>query len=152
MIHSSNNYDYLNGEPATFHHPCDDIEPRISPADEVRHARVECVRLLNAFGNRIESALSEPSASVKSIATQFWAVAYALGLNCTEGMSMTDRAIALGVVRASISKGARNFVESNGLEPSWHMKSEASIDSYRETRIQVVIASANGNGSNGTNE
>jgi hypothetical protein len=63
---------------------------------------------------------------------------------------MTERAISLGIARASISKGARNFVEANDLEPSWAMKSDASIDSYREVRIQVVINSSNGNGANGS--
>ena len=133
------------------HNPIDDIEPQELQSDLLRDARLQTVRLLNSFGNVIERALTDPSANRERIATAFWGVAYGLGLNCCAGVSMTERADSLRIERATISKAARNFVTANGLPPSFYMKVEGASDSYRATRIAVVIASNNGS-SNGTNE
>lgn len=131
----------------TRHSPVDDIEPQELKSDLVRDARLQTVRLLNSFGNVIERTFADPSADMTRVRTAFWGAAYGLGLNCCRGMSMTDRAASLGVERATISKAARNFVTANGLPPSYYMKVETASDSYRETRIAVVIASSsNGNG------
>ncbi len=126
--------------------PVDDLEPQELRSDLIRDARVQGVRLLNSFGNVIERTFADPSLNATRIKTAFWGAAYGLGLNCCAGVSMTERAALLGIERATISKAARNFVTANGLPPSYYMKVESASDAYRETRIQIVIASANGNG------
>ena len=131
------------------HSPLDDIEPQELHSDLVRDARIQTVRLLNAFGNVIERTLTDPNVNLTRVRTAFWGASYALGLNCCAGVSMTQRAASLNIERATISKAARNFVTANSLPPSYYMKLEAASDSYREARIQIVIASNNGNGSNG---
>src|SRR2546429_5640589 len=120
----------LPEEWVTRHEPVDDIEPRIMPADAIRDARLQTVRLLNALGNVVERSLADSSASVTGMAVAFWGAAYGLGLNCCDGMTMTERALSLGRERASISKAARNFVTANQLPPSWYMKVEGASDSY----------------------
>ena len=138
-----NNSHILPEEWVTRHEPVDDIEPRILPADELRHARVEAIRLLNALGNAVER--SNPQGNV---AVAFWGAAYGLGLNCCDGMTMTERAQSLGVGRATISKGATSFCGANNLPPSYYMKTDGAGAVYSKVRIEVVIASSNGNGSN----
>ena len=128
------------------HNPIDDLEPQALASDLIRDARLQTVRLLNSFANTIERTLADPSGDTTRVATAFWGVCYGLGLNCCAGVSMTERANSLGIEKATISKAARNFVTACGLEPSFYMKVEGASDSYRATRIAVVIASANGNG------
>jgi hypothetical protein len=121
--------------------PIDDLEPlEASPAD-LREAALKYVSVLEAFANRIESGIAEES--LKSTKVNFWGAAYGLGLSCCEGMTMTERSLAIGVERATISKQARLFIEANDLPPSWYMKTEA--DSYVTSRLKQVAAS-NGNG------
>ena len=122
--------------------PIDYIEPVL----DARDAGLRYVQILNAFGNRIESGIRE--GNVRSVGVAFWSAAYGLGLKCCEGVSMTDRAAELGVRRATISKGAKKFVESNGLTPSFYMKDQAAGRAYCKARLNVVAKGANyhGNG------
>ena len=122
------------------------IEPEIPQFDQVRDARVQAVRLLNALGNTIERSLAASNATVTSVATAFWGAAYGLGLNACDGISMSERAADLGVERAAISKKARSFVSANGLAPSWHMKTEQAVDHYCSSRIAVIERSQGPNG------
>jgi hypothetical protein len=118
--------------------PVDDLEPDIARADAIRDARKKGIFFLNAFGAQVEASLLRPGATVTDIAVAFYQVAYALGLNLCEGMSMTERAQAWGVERASISKGATQFCNGNGLPPSFYMKKEPAQESFRSARIRSI--------------
>jgi hypothetical protein len=123
--------------------PVDDLEPiSVSPPEDLREAALKFVSVLNSFARRIESGLSD--GDLKSVAVNFWGAAYGLGLSCCEGLSMTERSAQIGVQRATISKQARQFVESNDLPPSYYMKQET--DAYIESRLAQLNS---GNGSNG---
>jgi len=76
--------------------------------------------------------------TAKNKAVAVWQVAFAVGLNCCQGTSMTEVAKGLGVTKAAISKGAREFCEQNHLEPSFYMKSEEASKSYRKTREEQL--------------
>ena len=114
-----------------------DLEPETTQ-DDVRDARVQAVRLLNAALSHIEAALCEKSATLVTVACRFWSVAYGIGANCCAGVSMTDRAQTLGIERATISKGATAFCAANDLEPSWSMKRECARTSFAAARIQSI--------------
>lgn len=113
----------------------------IEPTLEVREAGMRYIDVLEGFANRIESAIIK--GNIRSVAVAFWSVSYALGLKCCGGMAMTERARQLGVRRATISKNAKKFIESNSLTPSFYMKDKQSGRSYCKARLRVV---ANGNG------
>ena len=49
---------------------------------------------------------------------QAWAVVYALGLPCAEGVSMSDRAGQIGVSVAALSKQVKKFAALSDIEPS----------------------------------
>jgi hypothetical protein len=126
----------------------DDLEPiSASPPEDLRGAAQRYTAILEAFANRVESGIAEES--LKSVKVNFWGAAYGLGLRCCDGMTMTERSLAIGVQRATISKQARAFIEANDLPPSWYMKTEA--DSYVTSRLAQVAAS-NGSNGNGTSE
>ena len=108
----------------------------IEPVLDVREAGMRYVDVLEGFANRIESGIV--GGNLRSVSVAFWSGAYALGLKCCGGVSMTDRAKQLGVRRATISKGAKKFIESNGLSPSFYMKSKDSGRAYCKARLNVV--------------
>ena len=116
--------------------PIDYIEPVL----EVREAGRRFIEVLDKFANRVESGIIE--GNMRSVSVAFWSAAYGLGLKCCAGISMTDRASQLGVRRATISKGAKKFVESNGLSPSFYMKDKASGRAYCQARLNVVANGA----------
>jgi hypothetical protein len=128
-------------------HPVDDLEPTMLQSDAIRDARLQTVRLLNALAGSIEGAISK--GNIKGIQTAFWGAAYGLGLNVCQGVSMTQRALSLGVERAALSKRATSFCSANGLDPSFLMKRESYL-AYREARLEVIANSANG--SNGAEQ
>ena len=72
--------------------------------------------------------------SAKNARTAAWQVAYAMGVPCCEGVTMTERAKAIRVTRACLSKGAKQFQRANGLPPSAFMKSDEASASYAEAR------------------
>lgn len=95
-----------------------------------RDAAVRSAEIMNRMGDWIICA--------KNKAVAVWQAAFAIGLNCCDGNSMTAVAKSLGVTRACISKGAREFCEQNDLPPSFYMKSEEAVKSYKETRSGQV--------------
>jgi hypothetical protein len=121
--------------------PIDHIEPQLG----VRDAGLRYVELLEGFADRIESGIKQ--GNMRSVSVAFWSVAYGLGLKCCGGMGMTQRAEQLGVRRATISKGAKKFVESNGLSPSFYMKDIKAGHAYCHARLNAV---ANGHKINGS--
>lgn len=44
----------------------------------------------------------------------------------------------LGVERATLSKGAKQFQRMNNLPPSPYMRSESAVKSYHDTRIDQL--------------
>lgn len=68
----------------------------------------------------------------------FWQVAYALGLSCCDGVSMAERAKAIGVTRAALSKGVKEFQRATGLPPSFYMRSDAACVEYSKARIKQL--------------
>ena len=59
--------------------------------------------------------------SSKSPQVAAWAVAYAMGSACCEGVSMSDRAASLGVTPQALSKSAKQFQLLSGLPDSGYM-------------------------------
>ncbi len=117
--------------------PIDTIEPELN----VRDAGLRYVELLEGFADRIQCGINE--GNLRSAQVAFYSAAYALGLKCCGGMSMTQRAEQLGVRRATISKGAKKFVESNGLSPSFYMKDKQAGHAYCHARLRVVANGCN---------
>lgn len=113
----------------------------IEPVLGVRDAGLRYVELLEGVADRIQSGINE--GNMRSVSVAFWSVAYGLGLKCCGGMGMTQRAEQLGVRRATISKGAKKFVESNGLTPSFYMKDKQSGHAYCHARLRTVANGCN---------
>lgn len=63
-----------------------------------------------------------------------WQASYALGLPVCEDVSMHERALRLGLKRATISKGAKAFQRANNLPPSHYMKDADSTKAYHKAR------------------
>lgn len=110
----------------------DYIEPEI----DVRSASLRYIRVLEAFATRVGDALR--TGDIRSANTAFWGSAYGLGLSICGGTSMTERAIHVGVTRATISKTAQSFVTDNGLQPSFYMKSAQSHKPYSIARKSYI--------------
>jgi len=126
--------------------PWEFIEFEHKPADLVRDARVECVRLLNAFGSSLEEVLARPNCTLQNVRIRFFGICGALGLNLMDGRSFTDLADAIGVEKASFSKVACEFCRANNLEPSLMMKAASSAAAYQTARLTSIENHSNGNG------
>lgn len=127
-------------------HPVDEIEPDNLPPNVYRSAALRFLRLFNPALQHIGAAIqrtptNEPWAT--EIRTAYWQICYAIGVPMCEGQSMTERAKAIGVERATISKGARSFCAANQLPPSPYMKSEDAAGAYQKERIGRVIRGCN---------
>ena len=141
------NYRIYDRDLLIHHHtPVDDIEPEYANPQDLREAALKYVGIMNSFANLVENGLRDRD--MRNVATKFWGAAYALGLGCCDGVSMTARAHSLGVTRAAISKTARVLCEANNLPPSWYLKQET--DAYMHAR-NAQVAASNGS-SNGTSE
>ena len=112
----------------------------IEPILQVREAGMRYIDVLEGFANKIETGII--SGDMRSVSVAFWSGAYGLGLKCCGGVSMTERARQLGVRRATISKGAKKFVESNGLSPSFYMKDQEAGRAYCKARLNTVANGA----------
>jgi hypothetical protein len=134
-----------SGETFVWDHPVEHLEPETAPADLVRDARMMAIVLLNDFGSELVHTAMRPGATLQEVKVKLFGISYAMGLNCSGDLSMTERADQLGVVRATLSKVARAWNCAHDLPPSWHQKSAVAITSYAATRRRVV-ASSNGNG------
>jgi hypothetical protein len=64
----------------------------------------------------------------------FWAIAYALGLDITEGRSMTAQASRLGVTRAALSKSQQAMRRKLGLPTNTNNKPESAVKTYKTNR------------------
>src|SRR5262245_18588122 len=126
--------------------PLDEIEPILSMTDQLHETRLRSFTLISNFAVAVSEAFSRPGVTLQQIETDYWQCCFALGLPVCQGQTLTSVAARLRCERATISKGAIKFCESNDLARSQYLKSEASRSAYREARIAAVIASANGNG------
>lgn len=118
------------------HHPMDDMEPKVlmRKYDErslanraaIREAALKSIAIMNrAFDHAMHA--DRPMVAL-------WQAAFAIGLACCDGITMTRAGEICGVTRACISKGARQFCKDNELEPSFYMKSDEAAEIARETR------------------
>jgi hypothetical protein len=64
-----------------------------------------------------------------------WGLAFAIGSKHLSGRSMTQVAKDIGVTKAAISKHARYLIDVLNLPTSPYMKSEDSIESYRQSAL-----------------
>lgn len=137
--------EYAHGEWIDHREPWEYIEDewRDEPTDLVRNARVQAVRLLNAFGSSLESVLTRPNATLRDVTLRFYGLAFGLGLTLCDGRSMTEIAEGLGFERASVSKIACEFCRANNLVQSFYMKSALAPAAYQSARI-ASIEKANG--------
>jgi len=126
--------------------PIDEIEPMISMTDQLHETRLRSFALINNFAAALGEAFSRTGVTLQQVETVYWQCCFALGLPVCQGQTLTSVAARLRCERATISKGAVKFCESNGLGASLYLKSEASRSAYREARLAAVIASNNGNG------
>ena len=129
--------------------PWDTLEPEVTPADQIRDARIAAIGLITSFGSELIEALSESEPSLKRVSQIVWSWAYALGLPCAEGVTVSRRADLLGVTRASLSKRMVEIVTVHGLPPSQFMKADGTGDTYAEARRESIArnnAKLNGNG------
>jgi len=111
------------------------------PADLVRNARVQAVRLLNAFGSSIESVLSRPDCTLRDVKIRFFGLCGALGLNLMDGRSWTDLAEEIGCERASLSKLGTEFVNAHNLDPSFMMRRPEACVAYTHSRLDSIAES-----------
>jgi hypothetical protein len=131
---------WLPEEWITPAHQISDIEPETSPADQVRDARLATVHLLNDFAGMMLSALERNHDARDGLVTLF-GIAYAMGLNICDGMSMTERSDRLGVARATLSKIGVAWNQAHDLPPSFHQKSAEANQTFARKRREVVATS-----------
>lgn len=108
------------------HHPVSDMEPEESTVNSYREASLKSIFIMNRAYDFVMNSDNRIVA--------LWQSAFALGLACCEGTSMTRAGELCGVSRACISKGARRFCELNDLPPSFYMKSEEVVDKAKTVR------------------
>jgi hypothetical protein len=63
-------------------------------------------------------------------------IATAMGLDSTEGKSVTEIASSLGVTKQAVSKGVTAFLRLSGLPPAYGLKSSEARAIYRQTNHQ----------------
>jgi hypothetical protein len=113
-----------------FHHPIEDLEPICNESNEYREAAKRQLFILNRSFDWILNSENKVIAS--------WQVAFALGLICCRGRTMTSISQDLNIERATISKGAIKFCKENSLQPSFYMKKEECKESYRCARNKTI--------------
>lgn len=121
-------------EASYHHHPVEDLEPVVRHYDELsiqnraiyREASIQSAFIMNRAYDFVMHADNK--------IVGLWQSAFALGLACCDGISMTRAGEICGVSRACISKGARRFCELNELPPSFYMKSEEAVEKARTVR------------------
>lgn len=89
------------------------IDGTEEPINEYRDVAQKFMRVLNLSIDHVTSSKSPQVAA--------WAVAYVLESAVCEGVSMSDRAAALGVTPQALSKSAKQFQQSSGLPASSYM-------------------------------
>jgi len=113
-------------EPSHKHLPIDDLEPLIDDDNGYREAAKIGLRLINNIMHLIHTSRHNP--------VTFWAIAYALGLDITEGRSMTAQASRLGVTRAALSKSQQAMRRKLGLPTNTNNKPESAVKTYKTNR------------------
>src|SRR5215831_8855417 len=135
-------------EQSVYHKtPIDEIEPLISMTDQLHETRLRSFTLIQNFAAALGDVFSRKRVTVEQVETAYWQCCFALGLPVCQGQSLTSVAARLKIERATISKGAIFFCESNNLPANPYLKSEPSRLAYREARLAVINANS-GKGSN----
>lgn len=116
-------------EPFYEHHPVDDIEPEPDTEIPPRDAAFILRLLNNVMLTILRSGMSPLT---------FWQICYGIGLPICEGRSMTSVADELGVERAAISKGAKDFQRRNGLPINQYMKGADAVKEYSKKRLEQL--------------
>ena len=117
-------------EPSHKHLPVDDLEPLIDEDNSYREAAKIGLRLINNIMHLIHASKHNP--------VTFWAIAYALGLDITEGRSMTAQARRLGVTRAALSKSQQAMRRRLGLPSNENNKPTSASKTYNQSRDQQL--------------
>ena len=117
-------------EPSHKHLPVDDLEPLIDDDNSYREAAKIGIRLINNIMHLIHASKHNP--------VTFWAIAYALGLDITEGRSMTAQARRLGVTRAALSKSQQAMRRRLGRPHTEHNKPTSASKTYQQSRDQQL--------------
>ena len=117
--------------------PVDHLEPLEKPFDQLRDARMMTVHLLNDFASEMLEALTSDD-PVRAALCRLYSIAYAMGLNVTGDVTMTERADQLGYERATLSKLAVQWNLAHDLKPSWHQKAASANETYARVRRGVV--------------
>ena len=138
------NYNSRQDEPCEWSHPVDLLEPELTPADQIRHAQLMAVHMLNDLAVEMLGALTSAN-PVRTALTRLFGIGYAMGLSICDGVSMTETADRIGCERASISKVATSWNISHDLAPAFGQKSVEANAHYAKARREVVQS----NGSNG---
>src|SRR5262249_8269204 len=66
------------------------IEPIPCRSDEIRDARLRFLEIVTDWSAKIHRALSEENPSLASVAAAFYGPAFAVGVPCLEGISMSE--------------------------------------------------------------
>jgi hypothetical protein len=128
VIHDSTN-PFSGGriprEPATFHHPVDDLEPLDTVSSEYRQASRRLLTLLFQFDSVVTGGTG-------ASAFKYECCALALGLPSMRGVTETELGMRHGVGRAAVSK---HVVEATNVFrhhlPAFGLKSHDAKLSYR---------------------
>ena len=117
-------------EPSHKHLPIDDIEPLETASNSYREAAQVGLRIINNIMHLIHASKHNP--------VTFWAIAYAMGLDITEGRSMTAQARRLGVTRAALSKSQQAMRRRLGLPSNENNKPTSASKTYKQSRDQQL--------------
>jgi hypothetical protein len=120
-----------------YDHPIDRLEPDEKPFDQLRDARLMTVHLLNDFASEMLKALTSDDPA-RAALCRLYGIAYAMGLNITGDVTMTERSDQLGYERATLSKIAVAWNTAHDLKPSWHQKAASANETYARVRRGVV--------------
>lgn len=105
-----------------------------------REASEECMRLWNTglahIGGRLP--MRPTTDDMRSVAVDFWAVAYAVGSWICKGVGVTQRAEMLGVERATLSAMMVKICVGNSWPPSQYMRDSETMTAYRLARIKAI--------------
>ena len=89
------------------------LETFADEPDTPNEYREASLRYLHVMSSALDYITSNSSPHITA-----WAVAYALGMPCAAGMSLTDRSAQLGCSVTALSKAARNFCSEVGIDSS----------------------------------
>jgi hypothetical protein len=109
-------------------HPIDSIEPLPDHHTEYRHAALECMKILRSVDVFMSRSTDPRLAWV--------AVASAIGLNSTAGLSQAQIGRQLGVSELSVRRATAKFTKLANLDPAGGLRPLAQIRSNGEPALK----------------